>query len=184
MKENIRRCAIFGQNVICFKWGFDEDEKQCCRMKLELLQRIMELRQQDVTQFFIACDYGIGLYAAEQINDLRKTDPDLMLFCKLPHEGQATKWAPYLRERYFKMLEDCTHIDCISLRAQPDAQLLAYQRIIDQSDLILTVFDSGASAAGPAEEKALAYALVSRKPVLDLDPYTLAVSRIDKRADK
>ena len=79
MKENIRRCAIFGQNVICFKWGFDEDEKQCCRMKLELLQRIMELRQQDVTQFFVACDYGIGLYAAEQINDLRKTDPDLML---------------------------------------------------------------------------------------------------------
>ena len=45
-------------------------------------------------------------------------------------------------------------------------------------------FDSGASAAGPAEEKALAYALVSRKPVLNLDPYTLAVSRIDKRADK
>lgn len=61
---------------------------------------------------------------------------------------------------------------------------LRYQRIIDQSDLILTVFDSGASAAGPAEEKALAYALVSRKPVLNLDPYTLAVSRIDKRADK
>lgn len=66
-----------------------------------------------------------------------------MLFCKLPHEGQATKWAPYLRERYFKMLEDCTHIDCISLRAQPDAQLLAYQRIIDQSDLILTVLTAG-----------------------------------------
>lgn len=126
MEENIRRCAIFGQNAICFKWGFDEDEKQCCRMKRELLQKIMELRQQNVTQFFVACDYGVGLYAAEQINDLRKTDPDL----------------------------------------------------------ILTVFDSGASAAGPAEEKALAYALVSRKPVLNLDPYTLAVSRIDKRADK
>lgn len=58
-----------------FQWGFDEDEKQCCRMKLELLQRIMELRQQDVTQFFVACDYGIGLYAAEQINDLRKRTP-------------------------------------------------------------------------------------------------------------
>ena len=184
MKENIRRCAIFGQNVICFKWGFDEDEKQCCRMKLELLQRIMELRQQDVTQFFVACDYGIGLYAAEQINDLRKSDLDLMLFCTTPYEEQATKRAPYLRERYFKMLEDCTHIDCISLRAQPDAQLLAYQRIIDQSDLILTVFDSGASAAGRAEEEALAYALTSRKPVFNLDPYTLTVSRIDKRADK
>lgn len=61
----------------------------------------------------------------------------------------------YLRERYFKMLEDCTHIDCISLRAQPDAQLLAYQRIIDQSNLILTVFDSGASAAAVPRKRPL-----------------------------
>ena len=31
---------------------------------------------------------------------------------------------------------------------------------------------------------ALAYALNSRKPVINLDPYTLTVSRIDKHADK
>ena len=153
-------------------------------MKLELLQRIMELRQQNMTQFYVACDHGIGLYAAEQINELRKTDPNLMLFCTVPHEGQATKWAPYLRDRYFKMLEDCTHLDCISLHALPDAQLLAYRRIIDRSDMVLTVFDSEAPKAGRTEEKALAYALNSRKPIINLDPYTLTVSRIDKHADK
>lgn len=43
------RCAIFGQNTICFKWGFDEDDEYCIAMKQELLQKIMELRQQDVT---------------------------------------------------------------------------------------------------------------------------------------
>ena len=64
------RCAIFGQNTICFKWGFDEDDEYCIAMKQELLQKIMELRQQDVTQFYTACDHGIGLYAAEQINVL------------------------------------------------------------------------------------------------------------------
>ena len=55
------RCAIFGQNTICFKWGFDEDDEYCIAMKQELLQKIMELRQQDVTQFYTACDHGIGL---------------------------------------------------------------------------------------------------------------------------
>ena len=164
------RCAIFGQNTICFHWGFDEEEKKCCRMKLELLQRVMELRQQNVTQFFVACDHGIGLYAAEQINELRKSDPDLMLFCTVPHEGQATKWAPYLRERYFRMLEDCTSIDCISLQARPDAQLLAYRRIIDRSDMALTVFDSEAPEAGHAEERALAYALIAASPLSILIP--------------
>ena len=82
------------------------------------------------------------------------------------------------------MLEDCTSIDCISLQARPDAQLLAYRRIIDRSDMALTVFDSEAPEAGHAEERALAYALNSRKPVINLDPYTLTVSRIDKHADK
>ena len=48
------RCAIFGQNTICFKWGFDEEDKYCIAMKQELLQKIMELRQQDVTQFYTA----------------------------------------------------------------------------------------------------------------------------------
>ena len=174
------RCAIFGQNTICFKWGFDEDDEYCIAMKQELLQKIMELRQQNVTQFYTACDHGIGLYAAEQINELRKSDPDLMLFCTVPHEGQATKWAPYLRERYFRMLEDCTSIDCISLQARPDAQLLAYRRIIDRSDMALTVFDSEAPEAGHAEERALAYALNSRKPVINLDPYALTMTRIDE----
>ena len=45
------RCAIFGQNTICFKWGFDEDDEYCIAMKQELLQKIIELRQQDATQF-------------------------------------------------------------------------------------------------------------------------------------
>ena len=39
------RCAIFGQNTICFKWGFDEDDEYCIAMKQELLQKIMELRE-------------------------------------------------------------------------------------------------------------------------------------------
>ena len=50
--------------------------------------------------------------------------------------------------------------------------------------MVLTVFDSEAPAAGRAEEKALMYALNSHKPVINLDPYTLSVSRIDKHADK
>ena len=178
------RCAIFGQNTICFKWGFDEDDEYCIAMKQELLQKIMELRQQNVTQFFTACDHGIGLYAAEQINVLMETDRDMKLFCTAPHEGQSTKWAPYLRDRYFKMLENCTHMEYVAPFQQSGAQLLAYKRIIDRSDMALTVFDSEAPEAGRAEEKALAYALNSRKPVINLDPYTLTVSRIDKHADK
>ena len=97
-----------------FPWGFDEEDDRCQKLKMELAQQIMALRQRGVTQFLTACDCGVGLYAAEIVNGLRETaDQDLMLFCYTPHEEQATKWAPYLRERYFTMLEKCTLISVV-----------------------------------------------------------------------
>lgn len=174
------RCAIFGQNTICFKWGFDEDDGYCIAMKQELLQKIMELRQQDVTQFYTACDHGIGLYAAEQINVLMERDRDMKLFCTAPHEEQSTKWAPYLRERYFKMLENCTRTEYAVPFPQTGAQLLAYKRIIDLADMMLTVFDTEALPTGRTEDHALFYAINQHKPVFNLDPYALTMTRIDE----
>ena len=80
------RCAVIGQNPMRFPWGFDEEDKFCSKMKTELAQQIMALRQRGVTQFLTACDCGVGLYAAEIVNGLRETtDQDLMLFCYIPH---------------------------------------------------------------------------------------------------
>lgn len=97
----IYRCAVMGQHPMRFPWGFDEEDDRCQKLKMELAQQIMVLRQRGVTQFLTACDCGVGLYAAEIVNGLRETaDQDLMLFCYTPHEEQATKWAPYLRGIY------------------------------------------------------------------------------------
>lgn len=70
MKKNVR-CAVIGQHPLRFPWGFDEEDNGCRRMKLAMAQRIMELRQRGVTEFRVACDPGVGLYAAEIINILR-----------------------------------------------------------------------------------------------------------------
>lgn len=53
-------------------------------MKLEMAQRIMELRQRGVTEFRVACDPGVGLYAAEVVNALRKNGSTIRLVCVLP----------------------------------------------------------------------------------------------------
>ena len=88
---HIYRCAVLGQPVMRFPWGFDEEDSRCGQMKLALTQKIMELRQQGVTQFLVACDCGVGLYAAEAVNLLRESDDDLQLICVPPYEEQATK---------------------------------------------------------------------------------------------
>lgn len=173
------RCAIIGQHPMRFPWGFDEEDDRCRNLKIELAQQIMALRQGGVSQFLVACDCGVGLYAAEIVNGLRMTDSDLMLLCYTPHEEQATKWAPYLRERYFTMLENSTHISAVCPVDTPGAQLQAYKRIIDLADVVLTVYDTDTPPAGSGEDTALAYAL-AQKPVLVLHPTELTTMRIDQ----
>ena len=166
-----KSCAILGHNPMRFAWGFDEEAAECHDMKMELAQQIMVLRQQGVTHFSVACDYGVGLYAAELINVLRDNDPELMLFCVTPYEEQATKWTPELRERYFDMLADCTDLSCVDYQETPNAQLMAYRRIVKQSDMLVAVYDPEL-ASGSAEDKAMAYALALGTPTLLIHPNT------------
>ena len=170
-----------GQHPMRFPWGFDEEDESCAKMKMELAQQIVVLRQSGVSQFLVACDCGVGLYAAEIVNGLRATtDRDLMLICYTPHEEQATKWAPYLRERYFDMLTACTYLSAVCEVGTPDAQLRAYKKIIDLADVVLGVYDLAGPAANDAEDRALTYAVDSaHKPVLILDPLKLTTSPID-----
>ena len=134
-------CAVIGQPPMRFPWGFDEEDEGCNALKLALAQKIMELRQQGVTRFAVVADCGVGLYAGEIVNALRAYDPDLMLFVVTPHEEQATKWAPYLRERYFRLLTDCTIMEAASTHQTPTCEYDAYRRIIDYADMVLAIYD-------------------------------------------
>lgn len=181
--EKEYRCAIIGQHPMRFPWGFDEEDTQCRRMKLELAQCIMELRQCGVTEFQVACDPGVGLYAGEIVNITKQNDEAMRLVCVTPFEEQATKWTPQLRERYFNMLAGCTELDCIDFHEQPDAQLLAYQRIIKQSGVVLAVYAPDL-ADGSAEDRAVAYALVLGRPVMLIHPETLKTKWLNVPTEK
>ena len=157
MEEKAKCCAILGQPPMRFPWGFDEEDEGCRALKLELMQKIMELRQQGVTRFAVVADCGVGLYAGEIVNALREQDAGLMLFVVTPHEEQATKWAPYLRDRYFKLLEDCTLMEAASLHKTPTCELDAYCKIIDYADMVLAAYDP-ATVRGDAIDWAMEYA--------------------------
>ena len=166
MEQNLT-CAILGQHPMRFPWGFDEEDEGCRALKLELMQKIMELRQQGVTRFAVVADCGIGLYAGEIVNALREHDPDLMLFVVTPHEEQATKWTPDLRNRYFKLLEDCTLMEAASLHKTPTCELDAYCKIIDYADMVLAAYDP-ATARGDAVDAAMEHAKTLALPVVSL----------------
>lgn len=154
-----RSCAVFGQHPLRFPWGFDEEAEGCRRMKLELAQSILELRQQGVTEFQVACDPGVGLYAGEIVHALAEQERNIRLVCVMPHEGQATKWTPQLRERYFDMLACCDEVRCLAPRAQPGGQGRRLGHGAKQAHADDTAGQSGAQL----EQQALRYEIRSDK---------------------
>ena len=59
----------------------------------------------------------------------------------------------------------------------PDAQLQAYKKIIDLTDVVLCVSGTDAPASSGAEDAALTYAL-AQKPLVLLHPTELTTMRI------
>lgn len=95
--------------------------------------------------------------------------------CVTPHEEQATKWPPYLWERYFTMLEKCTYMTAVSLHPTPTSQLDACKRIIDQSDMVLAVYDA-ASKRSDGVDTAMDYAGALHRQIVLVHPETFAIS--------
>ena len=141
--------TVLGSRPMTFPWGFDEEADSCRSLKLEMLQQIMVLRQAGVTCWHIVPDCGVGLYAAEMLLLLGRKDPELTLYCVIPYEEQAAKWAPYLRERYFDVLSGCAAVEPVSLRKTDTCVADAYHYAVQKADTVLFV-SSGAPCADSA----------------------------------
>lgn len=168
-------CAILSQNPMRFHWGFDEDDPNCHILKFQLLRQITLLHCSGISTFYVACDCGAGLYAAEIINLLRAQGLPIKLICIVPHENQATKWAPYLRDRYFSMIEQCDQMELLAYSGHANPQLAAYREIISRAAFVLAVFDTG-SAPDSSIAFAVQFAQLSRKTILYIHPDTFALT--------
>ena len=76
------------------------------------------------------------------------------------------------------MLENSTHISAVCPVGTSDAQLQAYKKIIDLTDVVLAVYDGDTPATGNAEDRVLAYAESLEKPLVLLHPTELTTMRI------
>ena len=137
MKET--SCAIIGSPPLSFPWGYDEDDEGCVALKLLLINEVFRLYKQGISRLVVPLDSGIGLYAAEAVNVLRDSHADMELICYIPHEEQAVKWTPYLRDRYYAVLAKCTETKLVSTGKTPTCELDAMLDAIDQAGTVLAV---------------------------------------------
>lgn len=73
------------------------------------------------------------------------------------------------------MLACCDEVRCLAPRAQPGGQLLAYQKIVRDTNMTLAVY-APELANGSPEDKAAAYAMALNRPTLMIQPVSLVRS--------
>ena len=136
-----RACAIIGCSPMAFPWGFDEENEGCAALKLLLLNRITGLRCTGCTNFNVSIDCGVGLYAAEIVNNLCESDKEIELTCFIPYEEQATKSTPELRERYFNALATCTKTVYVSHNKTLACHFDAHFQAMKEAAAVIAVYD-------------------------------------------
>ena len=164
-----KTCAIIGGSPLCFPWGFDEEDEGCAALKLLLFHWITRLRGEGCARFAVSMDCGAGLYAAELLQGLRETDRALAAVFCVPHEEQATKWTPALRDRYFAALAASTEVISIARRKTVDCAFRAHLEAMREADTVLAVYDPEDPRCA-REAAAVAVAEMLGKRVLVLAP--------------
>lgn len=109
----------------------NDNEPVCVETKTKLREIIWELYCSGYAEFWVNCEYGIPLWAAEIVIAL-KIYNDIKLHIAMPYEEQATKWAEEYRDRFFTVHEKADTVTIISKRYTEDCYEKADRYMCDR----------------------------------------------------
>lgn len=121
----------------------NEHEPPYGTIKFELYQIIMSLFTQGYDTFYLNCEYGIPLWAAEIICAL-KANHNIKLHIAVPYEEQSTNWVEEHRDRYFKVHGLADSVTIVNTQYHSDCYYEADTFMLENSDL-LYVFGNSAN---------------------------------------
>ncbi len=147
----MKTCAFTGHRPQNLPWQFNENDKNCLKLKQILNQQISQLAKNGFTDFLSGMALGSDTWAAEAVLNLRKKKPALKLHCILPCKTQAEKWPVSEQERYQKILAQADSIFFTSRNYHPNCMLERNRFMVEKAHLLLAVYNgqphSGTAAA-------------------------------------
>ena len=112
-------------------------QKETQILKQRILFLLLNLYQQGYKHFYTNAAWGVPLWSAELLIQLKKIYPDIFLHLALPHPRQAEKWQVSMKKRYMKVKLFADTVRYISRPDDPESFQKADKFMIAQSDLLL-----------------------------------------------
>ena len=114
----------------------NEEEQPVSGIKKRLFVLLQVLIAEGCDSFYVNCDLGIPLWAAEMLLSLRKLNP-IQLHIVMPYEEQAGNWSEYHRDRYFAVHEAADSVEMVKAQYCDECAENALRTMIDKSDLLI-----------------------------------------------
>lgn len=133
----MRFCMVTGKASSELSFGIDAEKSEYDEIKLRLRDAIKQLVLQGVEGFLCSCEYGIPLWTAEIILEL-KENRDLFLCIVMPYEEQATNWSEEIRDRFFAIHEFADQVVMLQTQYSDICYFRADMYMLDHADILLT----------------------------------------------
>ena len=133
--ENVKLCAVFGENPDELVFGYDEEHYLCAQMKYRLVAAMQEAIEKGYTHFISTVEQGAPMWAAEACMAIKELGGDVRFTAAPESDGQAERWHPERRERFFTVLERADDV------IESSDESIGTEYIINNSDYVIVVGD-------------------------------------------
>lgn len=128
-------CTIISDGSEILQNSQNEREQPYIKIKKQLREAVGELLFEGYDTFYVNCEYGVPLWAAEIICALKLYN-SITLNIIMPYENQAANWCEEHRERFFKLHAKADSVVMLDTQYYSDIYEIADEIMIDKSDLL------------------------------------------------
>lgn len=135
-------CFITGHRPNRFK--FPENDPRCDKIKSAIRIEIIRLyKQEGIRGVWVGGAAGVDTWAAEIVLELRHHEQyrDLELHVAIPFPEFSDSFAPKQKERYQRILKECTDSVVVCKSYRPDAYKRRDYYMVDHSVCGIAVYD-------------------------------------------
>lgn len=155
----------------------NEQAKECLLIKQLLEEQVRQLISDGYDYFITGMALGYDTWLADCVIKLKQEFPHVKLEAAIPCINQEKVWVNlYDQIRYHDILACCDEITYVSKNSySPYLMIKRNEYMIDHCDIVLACYDG----TDGGTRRAYAYALKNKKPIINIDPITMNVRRVE-----
>ena len=136
-----KTCFFAGHRPYRFTFTPEEEKEFYSTLTANIAKAIREIAESGCDTFLCGGSIGFDIMCSEAVIELKKERSDIRLVCMLPFENHHTDFPSEWQNRFLNILEACDFIDYISPIKVMGCYYDRKQKMIDNSQYMLTYFD-------------------------------------------